>query len=185
MMIRLLLPLLLLLAGTAQLRADGGMVILRGSDEAGEAVLFVAPNPLRAGPADFSVLLTDPEGEPRLAERVSIQLHEPKEAGETVTPACCRIEAPPPVQDLAGALGVGGNRLLYEARTRLPKSGTWQVTVNWQNAEGKASSMSGTFEVGPPPRVLAAYWPWFLIPLAGALFLSLNAAARAARSTRR
>jgi len=185
MMIRFFLSLVLLLTSAALLRADGGMVILRERGDQGEAVLFVAPNPLRAGPADFSVLLTDAEGQPRLAEEVRIALREPTESGESVTPACCRIESPPPMQDLTGELGVGGNKLLYEARTRLPKSGTWEVTVTWQNPDGKPAFMSGTFEVGPPPRVLAAYWPWFLIPLVGALFLSLNAAARAARAIRR
>lgn len=162
-------------------QADGGIVLLRAADGDHEATLFVSPSPLRAGPADFSVLLTGPEEQPLLDREVTVRLREPDEPGESVVPACCRIESPPPDQRLPAARGAGGNGLLYEARTRLPKSGQWKVELSWMDADGQERQVAGTFEVGAPAPPLSAYWPWFLLPAVGAGFLALNAAARAHR----
>ncbi len=160
-----------------KLHADGGLVVLRGTAEEGTtAALFVSPVPLRAGSADLSVLLTGPDGAPRLDRAVILRLIEPEGSADSVAPACCRMGAPPPVQEVAALIGAGGNRWLYEARVRLPKPGRWQVGIEWENG-----AVAGTIEVQPPAPPLAAHWPWFLIPVGGALFLGLNAAARHAR----
>jgi len=176
------LTLLLLLALSDWAHADGGVVLLRASDGEITATLFASPSPLRAGPADFSVLLTDAEDQPLLDREVAVRLREPAEPGESLVPACCRIEAPPSDQRLTAQLGVGGNGLLYEARTRLPKSGEWSLEIRWTDGgDGPGGQVAGVFEVGGPSPPLAAYWPWFLLPVGGAGFLALNAAARAHR----
>jgi len=169
---------LLLVFSSALGRGDGGLVIFQSTDGEKTATLFASPVPLRAGSVDLSVLLTDSSGRPLLDRAVRLGLVPPAEPGEAAISPCCRISNAVPSGTREMRLGVGGNRLLYELRTPLPNAGEWEVQLEWDDGSGAQGAVSGVMTVAPPAPTLAAVWPWLLWPVAGGLFLALQAAAR-------
>ncbi len=135
------LLLVLLLCGVA--RADGGR--LRMSRTAGPFVIsvFTAPEPLRVGRADVSVLVQrQGSGEVLLGATVELRLQGPDGAQQT----------------LPASHAVATNRLLQSALVELPAPGRWrlEITVDGQ------PTVACDLPVGPRSRLVADHW----IPLA-------------------
>jgi len=154
--------------------ADGGLVIARAAANGESIVIFASPVPLRAGPVDFSVLITDEKGAARTEGMVRLEIEAPAEAGEELLPPCCRIEPPASFQSLAMLPGAGGNQLLYESRARLPGSGEWNARLIRTTSDGKTVETRFQFAVNPPAHGLATAWPVVFLPVAALAFLVLH-----------
>lgn len=139
--------LLLLAAGAAH--ADGGTVRIR--DDAGplRITVFSAPEPLRAGAADLSVLVQRRDGDaPVLDADVVLHLDDPAATGA--------IEA-------RATRAAATNKLFYAAAVTLPVAGVWKLRVAVRDA-GEDFTLTGELPVDAPPPRLLALWPYLALP---------------------
>ncbi len=140
--------------------ADGGTLqrVERHGDV--QLALFTAPNPLRAGLIDVSLLAQHATtGQPLPEIEASITLTPVGQGGAPIHAPLLRANAT--------------NRLMQSALVELPEPGQWRVQVD-ANVPGPGHDKwrtALTIAVGPPlPRWLSE-WPWFCWPaLAVALF---------------
>lgn len=139
--------LLSLLAAAGAAHADGGTVRIR--DDAGSLriTVFSAPEPLRAGAADLSVLLQRRDV-PVLDADVVLHLEDPAATGA--------IEA-------RATHEAATNKLFYAAAVVLPVAGIWKLRVAVREA-GEDFTVSGELPVeAPTPRWLTL-WPYLALP---------------------
>src|SRR5260221_6903715 len=102
------------LLAPAIVRADGGRVRLRGGSDQWMLTVFTAPEPLRVGVADVSVLAQRRDsGEALLDGEVTLTLRPP--------------EGQPFTLPATGARAT--NKLLHSARVDLPVAGVWALSV--------------------------------------------------------
>lgn len=151
---RRLLALLAALAA-APAWADGGSVRIQADAGALRITAFSAPEPLRVGEADLSVLVQQREnGEPVLGAEVTLRLEGPTTASPIVVRA---------------TRAAATNRLLHAARVELPEAGTWRLQVEVRQQHGVVE-VDGALPVAPPAPRLASLWPYLALP-PGALAL--------------
>jgi hypothetical protein len=147
--VRLLLA-VLLWCGVA--RADGGT--LRLSRTAGPFLVsvFTAPEPLRVGRADVSVLVQKQvNGEVQLGRAVALRLRAPDGAEQT----------------LRASHAMATNRLLQSAQLELSAPGQWHLEIMVDHAGPVACELP----VGLRSRLFADHWlPLALPPLCVFLF---------------
>ncbi len=150
---RLLVLMLLAGPGCAGAFADGGQV--RASEQFGEYQLtvFTAPNPLRAGPVDVSVLLQHASsGTPASEATVTVEL----------TPV---DQSLPPIRATA-TTAAATNKLLRSTLVELPAAGTWNVRVACQPANNtQPLAVNFAMEAAPPLPAWLSVWPWFSWPV--------------------
>ena len=130
----------LLLAGSAH--ADGG--VLRRSQSVGPFVLsvFTAPEPLRVGRADVSVLV-QARGGATVVLDASVEL---------------RVRAPDgSEQTVAAAHAAASNQLLQSAWVELSVPGRWALEVTARRASD-AATVSCELDVAAAAPLLAAQW---------------------------
>jgi hypothetical protein len=155
---KILLPLLpfFALAWVYPALSDGGVVQMQRSSGRYVITVFTAPVPLRAGPADISILIQDRNSHhPVLDAEVTMSLY--KEGREAIRAEARREQAT--------------NKLLYAALVSLPEAGRWKIEVTVvRNSE--ETRLSGPMMVAPPLPFLLAYW-WMLAlpPVAIGLFV--------------
>ena len=114
-------------------RADGGAVRLRGGSDDWVLTVFTAPEPLRVGMADVSVLVQRRDtGEALLDADVTLTLRPPE--GAPVTLPATRARAT--------------NKLLHSAVVELPVPGVWALSVTVRRGSGEAS-VAGELAVAP------------------------------------
>jgi FixH len=135
--------------------ADGGIVQMQRSSGQFVITVFTAPVPLRAGPADISIMIQDSNNHPVLDADVTVILH--REGGESIKAEAKR--------------GQSKNRLLYTALLSLPEAGRWEIEVAVVRNTEK-TRISGVMMVAPPRSFLLTYW-WTLAipPVAIGLFI--------------
>lgn len=158
---RVLLPTFLLsLAALSSARADGGAVLSQQIVGPYRVTLFGSPSPLRAGPADLSVMLQDAKtGAPVLDQQVTVQVQAVAAAAksEAWVPPCCSMKttvaAVPATHDAAQ------NKLLYAANVLLPASGPHEIVVRLGDARFQT-----TANIAPPAPPLTAYWAYLAAP---------------------
>jgi len=147
---------LVLLVAVGVAYADGGAVVARKSAGSVDVTVFVSPVPLRAGPADVSVLVQETgEERPVLDAQVSLRFSRSGDPGFGA-----RAD-----HDQAT------NRLLYAAQIEIPAPGTWRLGVDVERGAERVG-----FEVplaAAPARTPARrFWPWLVMPvLVVAVFL--------------
>ena len=137
------LLLIVLFCGVA--RADGGA--LRVTRAAGPFVVsvFTAPEPLRVGRADVSVLVqSQANNEVLLGANVELRLRGPDGAEQT----------------LAASHAMATNRLLQSAQVELPSPGQWQLEV----VVDHAATVACELPVGPRSRLVADHWMPLAVP---------------------
>jgi len=144
---RLVALLWVLAAEPAQ--ADGGT--LRIQEESGpfRIAVFSAPEPLRVGVADLSVLVQRLEvGSPVLDAEVEL-----------------RVEGPPPEPsiELRATREQATNGLLYAAAVRLPAVGTWTLRAKVRQ-RGDVAEVAGELPVAPAPPRFWMLWPYLAFP---------------------
>lgn len=100
----------------AAARGDGGTMLLHQDAGPFTITLFAAPQPLRTGMADLSVMVQDrSSGEVLLDSIIDVTLT-PETAG--TSPETVRL-----------ARGQASNRLLQASAVHFPKAGKWRVTL--------------------------------------------------------
>jgi hypothetical protein len=145
------LPILFALATAApQAGADGGQVQWSGLVGPYRMTVFTQPVPLRAGAADFSVFVQDPQtGAAVLDGRVQIDLTPLDEAGGTVSARPSRAAAT--------------NKLLRAAIVHLPAAGKYRALVTL-TAPGGPVQAEFDVEAGPPAPPWRSLLPWIVWP---------------------
>ncbi|MEX1120120.1 MAG: hypothetical protein WEB60_15140 [Terrimicrobiaceae bacterium] len=141
---------------------DGGVLI--GKEDWGtlKASVFGSPAPLRAGPADISLLL-QADGKPALTANVSFRWTSLSEGKEWLPP-CCSMTSDQEV--LPAVLGHSGNRLLYSAMLPIKSSGDGRLDIQVEY-DGQTHHASFELSAAPPPAPTTRYWPWLaMTPLA-------------------
>ena len=129
--------------------ADGGL--LRARQEAGPFIvsIFTAPEPLRAGPVDVSVLVQSSDGEVLTDAVVDILL-------ESATRPVERRRA-------RATHGAASNKLAQAAVVDLPAAGQWTLTVSVR-VNGDAATVTCLLPVAPAASRMSLVWPWLLVP---------------------
>ncbi len=121
--------------------------------------VFSAPEPLRAGPADLSVLIQrKSDGGAVLDAEVELQLAGPAPA----TPFAVRASR-----------GAAANALLYAAPVELGAAGVWSLRVSVQHQREKITLAAELPVAEPPPRLLAL-WPYLALPPAAVSLFALR-----------
>jgi hypothetical protein len=137
----------LLLATSARLLADGGMVLMHQQTPPFAITVFASPTPPRAGLLDLSVLLQSSETlEPVLDADVNIEL---TKNGSRVQARATRDHAQ--------------NKLLYAASVQLGDPGEWRYTVSVRTATAPVT-FTGVIAVATEQPKLAAYWSYLVLP---------------------
>jgi hypothetical protein len=166
-LIRCLILLVTLIAAPFLLRADGGTLILRQRSGTLNVSVFASPSPLRAGPADFSLLIQNAETEDVLLDG-EVELNLSKAGFADII-----ARATP---------GQATNRLLYAATVNIPEPGEWKVSALCR-VRGQDVRLGGSIAILPPAPPLFTYWPYFLVPpVAIGLFLLNQALKKKRRS---
>ncbi len=153
----------------ALLFADGGT--LQFHKKAGPFLItvFSAPVPLRAGSADFSVMVQDEQdNSPVLDAGVRLRLSKTGEAQLKATATTAQAT----------------NKLLYAATVDVPAPGQWLVGV--EIARGGATVFaSGEVKVLPEEPPLFAYWLYFAVVPLGILLFGINQWLKTSRNSKR
>jgi hypothetical protein len=132
-------------------RADGGTVRVVEPVGAFVVTIFSAPEPLRVGPADVSVLVQDRRsGAPMLDARVTLEVLAP--GGGDASPT--RLEA---------THAEATNKLLYAARLVTDRAGTWSVRATVQRGSD-AVEVDCPLPVAPSASTLTDVWPYLALP---------------------
>jgi len=131
-------------------QADGGAVCLHEASGPFLVTVFVSPYPLRAGPADISVLVQDRKtSEVFLDPTIKLAIH-PLSAKGSHLLAHARRE-------------LATNRLLQSARFDLPAPGWWVLNISVSRGREEAV-LSTTLQVAPGTSRIAVVWPLLLFP---------------------
>ena len=147
--------------------ADGGALVHVENIGEQRISIFVAPNPLRAGPVDVSVLVQQADGGAVIHDaQIAVALHS-KEAGAI------------PVSSSASH-AAATNKLLQAALLDLNVPGRWQGEVACSIA-GERHTIPFTLEAGPPLPAWRTLWPWFLWPVGAIALFGAHRALAAAR----
>ena len=155
---RILIALALWLAiGPA--RADGGRVVLQAPTGDLRVTLLAAPIPLRAGPAELSVLVQDEDGTPVLDAEVDLLLSPPHGG------APFRVAPQGPAQA----------RLFAELPLHLESPGTWHVQLTARRANTSAR-LEGAFVVAEPLGNARRHWAAITLGPLGALVIAMHQA---------
>lgn len=148
--------------------ADGGTVQFQRQAGPFVITLFSAPEPVRVGAADLSVMVQEIEDRSAVLDcDVVLQLSHPGESDIRV--AATRAQAT--------------DKLLYAAQPVLQRPGKWHVTVEIK-VRGYTVRTAGDMVVLPEEPPLIAHWQYFaVLPVAVALF-ALNQWLKARRKVR-
>lgn len=142
--------------------ADGGAVLSQQISGPYRVTLFGSPAPLRAGPADLSVLLQDAKtGAPVLDQTVALELQAAADPrSEAWVPPCCSMKLRPATVPATHANAQ--NKLLYAANLLLPASGPHQILI--RIGEEKNQPALARVDVRPPAAPLSSYWSYLAMP---------------------
>jgi hypothetical protein len=152
-----------LLASALCAFADGGAVISQQKAGPWLVTLFGSPTPLRAGPADLSVMIQDSAtGAPVLDQPVSVKVQATATPGsEAWMPPCCSMKKDAGI--VAATHAAAQNKLLYAANIILPASGAHDVIIRIGKPED-AEILTANLDVQPPAAPLSHYWTFLAAP---------------------
>lgn len=143
---------------TLRLCGDGGTVQFR--KQAGPLLItvFSAPTPLRAGVADFTVLVQNSHDTGVVLDAEVVLTLSKVDASDISVPA---------------THAQATNKLLYAAHPVLPAAGDWRLIVSVKS-QGTAVSVDGVITVMPTQPSIMAYWLYIAMAPAGILFFVVN-----------
>jgi hypothetical protein len=139
--------------------ADGGLLRARQVAGAFTVSIFTAPEPLRAGPLEVSVLVQSIGGAVATDAVVDILLESAARPGEQWRARATRAAA--------------ANTLMSAAVVDLPAAGEWTLTVSVR-ANGHAATVRCLLPVAPASSRASLIWPWLLAPPAGVALFALH-----------
>lgn len=168
------LAVLILLAAAPGARADGGAVIAQETTDGITVTVFASPAPLRAGPADISVMLQDAATAQPLLDRDVLVSVSPldESAGSAWVPPCCSMEKSS--SEVPATRANAQNKLLHSANVIVPSSGPVAITVRVAGAAPIVTKM----DARPPLPPAATYWPFLAIPPVAVGLFAINRRAR-------
>jgi len=149
-----MLSLLVLSASSAL--ADGEVVVESQLAGSWRVTLLASPWPLRAGPAEFSVLVQDAiSGQPVADAEIALEVRPPTSS-----------MSPPTLLRLSGVRGRGANPLFHSARLKLSTTGPWTLRV--RVSEPALPSLAAVeVEVAPEASLFARHGIALSLPLLG------------------
>jgi hypothetical protein len=151
---------LMLIMGAIAARADGGAMLLHQDAGAFTITLFAAPQPLRAGDAELSVMVQDrTSGEVLLDPAVDL----------TVAPAA----ASETQQIVRLTKGQASNRLLQASTIHFSHAGKWRVTLAVRRGNDTAQ-LSTVCTVEPDRSRATLVWFYVLLPAAIILLFAIH-----------
>ena len=131
--------------------ADGGLVVASKVEGGMRVTAFTAPVPLRAGPADLSVLVQNArDGQTLLDASVRLRMVREEGGAAPVSAVADREQAT--------------NRLFYAARVNIPRAGVWRLQVRVQRGDEEVEVEAELLASEPLPPA-ARFWPWLSFPL--------------------
>jgi hypothetical protein len=129
--------------------ADGGTLRLTRAAGPFVITIFTAPEPLRVGSAEVSVLVLERGAAGAVLLDATVEL---------------RVRAPDgTARMLVASHAAGSNRLLQAALLELPAPGTWQLTIAVRH-ESDTATVSLELPVGSAAPRLVAQWPPLALP---------------------
>jgi hypothetical protein len=142
---------LMLAMGATAAHADGGAMLLHQDAGAFTITLFAAPQPLRTGDADLSVMVQDrTSGEILLDPNIDLTVaSEPAGA----SPQTVRL-----------AKGQASNRLLQASTVHFPTAGRWHLALFIQRGNEQAQ-LSTECTVEPDRSRTTLVWFYILLPV--------------------
>jgi hypothetical protein len=166
---RRLILLTLVLAIEGSLRADNAIPI--AARPCGDRILtlFAHPAPLRAGPVELSLMITDQaSGRPVLdwkATAVVQPLALTRDAPAWVPP-CCQMSANSE-RSVPFTRNRSANAFLRTAAVVIATPGKWMLHLDLNLPDGETRHEPFEIAVGNPAAPFRRYWPWFAgIPIA-------------------
>jgi hypothetical protein len=135
--------------------------VLRTRQQTGPFIvsIFTAPEPLRVGPLDVSVLVQSSEGGVLTDAVVDILL-------ESATPGVER-------RQVSATHDATSNKLAKAAVLDLPAAGQWTLTVSVRfNAD--AATVTCHLPVAPAVSRMRLIWPWLLLPPVGIVLFATH-----------
>ncbi len=140
--------------------ADGGTILLHQDAGAFTITLFAAPQPLRAGAADFSVMVQDRGSGEVLLDPVIDLTFAPEGAS-------------PPQQTVRLAKGLASNRLLQACTVHFSSAGKWRLTLLVRRGNDEARLSTVCF-VEPDHSRSTLVWFYVLLPVAVILLFAIH-----------
>lgn len=171
-------------------RAHTGEVVLQKSGADMRLTVMAAPVPLRAGPAEFHILVQDSASDDSMLNAtVSVELTRTdatpvSEADIWQGGSCCPVTVdgiPSSILALAQRED-SRNRLFYTASISLPASGKWALSVAVTTASAQRLVAETKLLVQRPLSDLENYLVWWLIPPVGIGLFAANRCLRRSRS---
>ena len=145
---------LLIAVAWFEAQADGGAVQFEKTAGPFIITVFTTPTPLRAGPADISLMIQSRENrQPVLDCQALVELN--KEGAMSI-----RSEA---------THEAAQNKLLYAAQVNVPEPGTWEIEAAIKHGDDSID-VAGEIIVASSKPVLLVYWRSLVLP---PLFISL------------
>ena len=167
--------LLIWLALTGSLLADGGSVLFQERQGKYEVTVFGLPSPLRAGPVDLSVMVQEvATREPVLDAKVGLSvkpLFDASGAREVWTPPCCSMKRSD--DSYAATRERAQNKLMYHALIPITAEGEWELTVEMRH-RNDAHYFVKPLAVAAPRRPMLTYWPLLVLPFVTVGGFALN-----------
>lgn len=159
------------LLSTAVLWADGGVVLTRQKVDGLDITVFASPVPLRAGPADLSVLVQESgKSAPALDADVEIAWSAEPGAFPAWMPPCCSMEKG---DKFSATLGHSQNKTLYSAIVPIKSAGPSRILIRVQKGD-QVVSVPCEIEAAPPQPPMLAYWPFLAFPPVGVFAFVLH-----------
>jgi hypothetical protein len=141
----------MLAMGTSEARADGGAMLLHQDAGAFTITLFAAPQPLRTGDADLSVMVQDrSSGEVLLDPAIDV----------TVAPESPHTSP----QTVRLAKGQASNRLLQACTVHFSSAGKWHLALLIRRGNDQAR-LSTDCTVEPNRFRATLVWFYILLPV--------------------
>jgi len=171
-----------LLAAGSPAFADGGVVIGGKTGEGLCVTVFAQPVPLRAGPADFSVLVQDAASRQPVGDadvRLSLKkLSAPSPEKAWTAPYC---QLPGADGDVLLRRDLAQNKMLSAAMIAISEAGRWELSVRVASG-GRRVVVTLPLDVAPPLKPLFTWWPAIaVLPCMIALYIWRGALLRARR----
>jgi hypothetical protein len=142
---------LMLTMGATAARADGGAMLLHQDAGAFTITLFAAPQPLRAGEADLSVMVQDrSSGEVLLDPVIDLTV---ATAAASATQQTVRLTK-----------GQASNRLLQASTVHFSSAGKWRLTLAVRRGNDTAQ-LATEFTVEPDHSRARLVWFYVLLPV--------------------
>jgi hypothetical protein len=140
--------------------ADGGAVIARQTVDGLRVTVLASPVPLRAGPADVSVLVQNGE-KTVLDAAVEVAWRPSPDSPPEWLPPCCAMDSG--TERIPAVRAHSNNKFLYSAIVPVKSAGSSELIISVSHGDQEVSFRC-PIEVGRALPPVFAFWPWLVFP---------------------